>query len=96
MKIYGKVLETFPKQRVVKVEVNKRIFYLYMSRKLFRDFGPYFVNEPYIFVNIKETRKKYGDFYCYEINHFNKIVESNKREKKFIIISEPSEKVSKG
>lgn len=82
MKIYGKVLETFPKQRVVKVEGNKRIFYLYMSRKLFRDFGPYFVNEPYIFVNIKETRKKYGDFYCYEINHFNKIVESNKREKK--------------
>ena len=31
MKIYGKVLETFPKQRVVKVEGNKRIFYLYMS-----------------------------------------------------------------
>ncbi|HHX79683.1 MAG TPA: hypothetical protein GX692_01265 [Acholeplasmataceae bacterium] len=82
MKIYGKVLETFPKQRVVKVDGNKRIFYLYMSRKLFRDFGPYFINEPYIFVNIKEKRKKYGDFYCYEINHFNKIVESNKREKK--------------
>jgi hypothetical protein len=35
MKIYGKVLETFPKQRVVKVDGNKRIFYLYMSRKLF-------------------------------------------------------------
>ncbi|MDD4000519.1 MAG: exonuclease domain-containing protein [Bacilli bacterium] len=82
MKIYGKILKTFPKERVVKVLGNKRIFYLYMSRKLFRDFGPYFINMPYIFVNIFTTKKKYGDYYCYEIIHFNKIVESGSREKK--------------
>lgn len=82
MNLYGKILETFPKHRVVKVDGVKRIFYLYLSRKLFRDFGPYFVNNPYIFVTVNESRKKYGDFYCHEIEHFNKIVVSDLREKK--------------
>ncbi|MFY9421822.1 MAG: hypothetical protein WBK54_07255 [Bacilli bacterium] len=82
MNLYGKVLETFPKQRVVKVDGVKRIFYLYMSRKLFRDFGPYFVNNPYIFVTADKRKKKCGDFYCHEIRHFNKIVLSSLREKK--------------
>jgi inhibitor of KinA sporulation pathway (predicted exonuclease) len=82
MKIYGKILNTYPKDRVVKVLGNKRIFYLYMSRKLFRDFGPYFVRKPYIFVNVSVLKKKYGNFHCFEVEHFNKIVESDRREKK--------------
>ena len=53
-----------------------------MSRKLFRDFGPYFVNNPYIFVTADKRKKKCGDFYCHEIRHFNKIVLSSLREKK--------------
>lgn len=82
MNLYGKVIDTFPKQRVVKLEGVKRIFYLYMSRKLFRDFGPYFVNKPYIFVTASGDKKKYGNFYCQEVLHFNKIVLSDHREKK--------------
>ncbi|NLD26028.1 MAG: hypothetical protein GX661_01560 [Acholeplasmataceae bacterium] len=82
MKIYGKILTTFPKDRIIKVLGKNRIYYLYMSRKLFRDFGPYFLNKPYVFVNTEAEKKKYNHFYCYEIDYFNKIVESNIREKR--------------
>jgi sporulation inhibitor KapD len=82
MKIYGKVLTTMPKERIIKVLGKSKIYYLYMSRKLFRDFGPYFINRPYLFVNTTEDRKHFGSYYCYEIVSFNKIVQSSKRDKK--------------
>ena len=82
MKIFGKILTTLPRERIIKILTGKKIYYLYMSRKVFKDFGPYFFNKPYVFVNISEERKRYGDYYCYEIVSFNKIVQSGKREKK--------------
>lgn len=82
MKIYGKILTTLPRERIIKILTGKQIYYLYMSRKVFKDFGPYFFNKPYVFVNVSEERKRYGDYYCYEIVSFNKIVQSGKREKK--------------
>lgn len=82
MKIFGKILTTLPRERIIKILTGKKIYCLYMSRKVFRDFGPYFFNKPYVFVNISEERKRYGDYYCYEIVSFNKIVQSGKREKK--------------
>lgn len=82
MKIYGKILKTYHKERIIKVLTRKKIYYLYMSRKFFKDFGPYFYMKPYIFVNIKEEKKQYGSFYAYEIISFNKVIESRKRERK--------------
>ncbi len=82
MKIYGKILSTFPKDRIIKILGKKQIHYLYMSRRLFRDFGPYFFKKPYVFVNVSKEKRRYGSYYGYEINHFNKIVESNLREKR--------------
>lgn len=82
MKIYGKILKTYHKERIIKVFTRKKIYYLYMSRKFFKDFGPYFYTKPYIFVNIKDEKKQYGSFYAYEIISFDKVVESRKRERK--------------
>lgn len=82
MKIYGKILNTFHKERVVKVLGRKRIYYLYMSRRFFKDFGPYFYNKPYIFVNTSDELNKFGDFYCYEIKSLDKVVESKFKETK--------------
>lgn len=82
MKVYGKVIKTYQKERVVKILSSKKIYYLYMSRKLFKDFGPYFYNKPYIFVNVTEEKKKYGEFFCNEINSFDKVVESKIRGRK--------------
>lgn len=82
MKIYGKIVETMPKERVVKILSGKRMYYLYMSRKFFRDFGPYFFHKPYIFVNVSQEKKQYGSYYCYEIISFNRIVVSQKKGKK--------------
>lgn len=82
MKIYGKILETFHRERIIKVYTRKKIFYLYMSRKFFKDFGPYFYTKPYVFVNIKDKKKRYGDYFAHEIISFDKVVESRRRERK--------------
>ncbi|MDD2492811.1 MAG: hypothetical protein RBR48_00710 [Bacilli bacterium] len=82
MKIYGKVLKVFPQERVLKIEYDNRLFCLYMTRKTFKDFGPYFYKKPYIFVEIKPELKKYGQYYGYEISNFIKVVEPRFREKR--------------
>jgi len=82
MKVYGKIVKTLPKKRIIKVQGKNRIHYLYMSRKLFKDFGPYFFYKPYVFINANDEKKQYGNYFCHEINFFNKIVHSAKKEKK--------------
>ena len=82
MRIYGKILKTFPKERIIKVYTRKKMYYLYMSRKFFKDFGPYFYTKPYIFVNISPQSKKYGKYFAKEIISFNKVIESGKRKRK--------------
>lgn len=82
MEIYGKVIKTIPKERIIKVRSKNRIYYLYLSRKLFKDFGPYFYHQPYAFINMSSEMKKYGRYYCYEVVNFVKIIEPTLREKK--------------
>lgn len=82
MRIYGKIIETIPEERIVKIEYDARIIYLYMSRKLFKDFGPYFYHQPYIFVDIDNHPKRNGSFLVYNINYFIKVIEPAKRERK--------------
>jgi sporulation inhibitor KapD len=81
MKVYGKIVKTLPKERIIKVLGQNKIHYLYMSRKFFKDFGPYFYYNPYVFVNVSAEKKQFGDYHCQEIDSFNKIVQSTKREK---------------
>ncbi|HKM29375.1 MAG TPA: hypothetical protein VJZ51_01285 [Bacilli bacterium] len=82
MRIYGKVLKVFPEERILKLEYDNRLFCLYMTRKTFKDFGPYFYKKPYIFVDIKPDLKKYGQYYGYEILNFIKVVAHSFREKR--------------
>ncbi|MDD3106583.1 MAG: hypothetical protein PHP65_02110 [Bacilli bacterium] len=82
MRIYGKVLKVFPEERVLKIEFDNRLLCLYMTRKTFKDFGPYFYKRPYIFVDIKPALKKYGPYYGFEIINFIKVVEPSFREKR--------------
>ena len=82
MRIYGKVLKVFPEERILKIEYKNRLFCLYMTRKTFKDFGPYFYKKPYIFADIKLELKKYGQYYAYEIVNFIKVIEPSFREKR--------------
>lgn len=82
MKVYGKIINTIPEERIVKIEYNGRLIYLYMSRKLFKDFGPYFYNKPYIFVEASEKSRRLGDILVYDVESFVKVVEPNLRERK--------------
>ena len=82
MRIYGKIIETIPEERIVKIEYDGRLLYLYMTRKVFKDFGPYFYHNPYIFVDIDNQPRKYGKYFVYDINYFVKVVEPTKRERK--------------
>lgn len=81
MEVYGKVLKVFPDERIIKIEYKNRLLCLYMTRKTFKDFGPYFYKEPYIFVEISNEAKMYGKYYGYEIISFVKIVETGLRER---------------
>ena len=82
MKVYGKIINTIPEERIVKIEYNGRLINLYMSRKLFKDFGPYFYNKPYIFVEASEKSRRLGDILVYDVESFVKVVEPNLRERK--------------
>lgn len=77
MRIYGKVLETFPKERVVKLKTNFKILYLYLQRKDFREYGPYFFEKPYLFLEIGENKKRIKNYMAYPVVMFIRIIQSN-------------------
>lgn len=75
MKIHGKVIKTYPKERIIKVLCSDRIVYMHMQRKAFRDFGPYFYDFPYVFVKLTDERKMINNILTYEIDCFQRIVQ---------------------
>ena len=79
MKIHGKVIKTYPKERVIKVLCSDRIMYLHLQRKTFRDFGPYFYDYPYVFVQLKDERKLINNVLTYEVDCFRRIVQPTSR-----------------
>ncbi len=79
MKLHGKVIKTYPKERVIKVLCSDKIVYLHLQRKAFRDFGPYFYDYPYVFVKLKEERKMIGSVLTYEVDSFSRIVQPTLR-----------------
>jgi len=79
MKLHGKVIKTYPKERVIKVLCSDRIVYLHLQRKTFRDFGPYFYDFPYVFVKLKEERKLINNILTYEVDSFRRIVQPTLR-----------------
>jgi len=82
MKIYGKVIAMDPKERVIKILCQDRIDFLHMTRRQFKDYGLYFSKSPYVFVNVGEQKKQFGEYYCYETEYFRKIIEGTHRQKK--------------
>lgn len=77
MKIYGKVLEIFPKERVIKLKTSFRIVYLYLQRKDFREYGPYFFEKPYLFLEVGEDKKRIKNYMAYNVVMFIRIIQSN-------------------
>lgn len=59
-KIYGKIYAVIPKERAVIIKTKKQLKTLFLTRKAFKDFGPYFINKPYIFAYIYEEPKNVG------------------------------------
>lgn len=82
MEIRGKILETFPSERIIKIKSRKRIYYVYLTRKFFRDFGPYFYEFPYVFIEVSESKKNQHGFSCFELTAFNKIAQFVSRSRK--------------
>lgn len=72
--IYGKIYKVIPSERVVVLIHSNKLIYLGLSRKLFKDFGPYLIHKPYIIVNIKEDKKMVINRMGYEVSTFVKIV----------------------
>ena len=75
MKIHGKVIETIPKERIVILECGKEHMYLYFQRKDFREFGPYFFDKPYLFLEVSDNKKICKNFAVHEVLQFNRVVE---------------------
>lgn len=81
MRIYGKLIETISDERIIRVDEGGRLVYLYMTRKVFKDFSIYFKKKPYVFVDVKEERRMNGGYCVYDVNYFEKIFETNIRGK---------------
>ena len=81
MRIYGKIIETISDERIIRVDEGGRLVYLYMTRKVFKDFSIYFKKKPYVFVDVKEDRRMNGEYCVYDVNYFEKIFETNIRGK---------------
>ena len=79
MNVHGKVIKTFPKERVIKLLCSDKIMYLHLQRKAFKDFGPYFYDSPYVFVSLNNTRKLINGVMTYEIDSFQRIVQPTNR-----------------
>lgn len=75
MRIHGKVIDTIPKDRIIKLLSSDRIYYLYFQRKDFREFGPYFFENPYIFVEVSNERRKIENYMVYIVTMFIRIVQ---------------------
>lgn len=75
MKLHGKVISIFPKERVAKLQTLTQIYYLYFQRKDFKEFGPYFFEKPYIFVEVEEERKRILNFKAYPVSMFIRVVQ---------------------
>ena len=78
MKIHGRVIDTIPKERVLKLLCSDQVIYLYFQRKDFKEFGPYFFDKPYLFVDVCENGKKIGKYMTYEVLSFSRIVQPQK------------------
>jgi len=76
-KIYGKIYAVIPKERAVIIKTKKQLKTLFLTRKAFKDFGPYFINKPYIFAYIYEEPKNVGLKKGYEVYSIIKIVQTN-------------------
>lgn len=86
MKIRGKLVNVFHKDRVIKVQGRDRMYFLYMSRKLFKEFGLYFYSKPIVYVEASDDKKRCGEYFCNEIIAFDKIIGFERKRKVFFDI----------
>ena len=75
MNVHGRVVETLPKERVVKLLSSDSIIYLYLQRKDFKEFGPYFFDKPYLFVEVSDDKKLINGVMTREVVRFLRIVQ---------------------
>lgn len=81
MELYGKVITTNAKDRIIKLQCSDRICFFHMTRRQFKDYGTYFYRNPYVFIVVDEEKKKYGNQLCYEVNYFRKIIKGTRTQK---------------
>ncbi|MGD9605400.1 MAG: hypothetical protein AB7V00_04530 [Bacilli bacterium] len=81
MDIYGKVIATNPKDRIIKLLCTNKMCYLHLTRRQFKDYGVYFYQSPYVFITVGEQRKLYGNQLCYDVSYFRKIVKGTRTQK---------------
>ena len=75
MRLHGKVIEILPKERVAKIRTSVQVYYLYFQRKDFKEFGPYFFEHPYIFVEVGSEKKHFDGFIALSVAMFIRVVE---------------------
>ncbi|MGD9886733.1 MAG: exonuclease domain-containing protein [Bacilli bacterium] len=81
MELYGKVITTNAKDRIIKLQCSDRICFFHMTRRQLKDYGTYFYRNPYVFIVADATKKKYGNQLCYEVGYFRKIIKGTRTHK---------------
>lgn len=78
MRVYGKIVDIISSERIIRVKETNRLVYLYMSRKLYKDFNQYFSLYPYVILYAVDNKRRIEDYVVYDIDHFEKIVKARK------------------
>ncbi|MDD3106670.1 MAG: hypothetical protein PHP65_02555 [Bacilli bacterium] len=81
MEIYGKIIATNPKERILKLLCSDRICFFHLTRRQFKDYGNYFYHNPYVFIVTDEHKQLFGKQMCYEVHFFRKIVKGTRTQK---------------
>ena len=97
MEIRGRVIDTIPSLRIIKVETRDRMHYVYLSRKMFRDFGPYFYETPYASMEV-DKKEIHGQYSCYHLKSFTNSIKDiiNRKENMLFLDLEYSLPSSRG
>ncbi len=73
MLVYGKVLSVQPKTRFIKLIYKNRLYNIYLATGTFKEYGPYFYDEPYVVLRLEKKPKMIRKTLCYEVRKFIKI-----------------------
>lgn len=73
MKVYGKITDIDYYNRIITIKHRSHLAYYYLTKKMMLEYKNYLYQEPYVLMDVNETKTKISHYRAHEVNHFLKI-----------------------